>query len=114
MAVTAHSPLSYFRGLSLRELGHEDEARALFADLKAFAESKLKETAKIDYFVTSLPNLLVFEEDIQSRRDAENHLLIAYAHHGLGESESALAALKKTLAFTCADQHAMDLAGQLR
>ena len=29
MAVTAHSPLSYFRGLSLRELGREDEAAGI-------------------------------------------------------------------------------------
>ena len=96
MAVTAHSPLSYFRGLSLRELGREDDARAMFADLKAFAETKLKETAKIDYFATSLPNLLVFEEDLQARRDAENHLLLALAHHGLGETAAARAALAKT------------------
>ena len=109
MAVTAHSPLSYFRGLSLRELGRGDDARTIFADLKAFAETKLKETAKIDDFATSLPNLLVFDEDLQARRDAENHLLLALAHHGLGETTAARSALAKTLAFTCADQRATDL-----
>ena len=113
MAVTAHSPLSYFRGLSLRELGSEDDARAIFADLKNFAETKLKETAKIDYFATSLPNLLVFDEDLQARRDAENELLLALAHHGLGETAAARFALVKTLAFTCADQRAADLQREL-
>ena len=113
MAVTAHSPLSYFRGLSLRELGREDDARAIFSDLKAFAETKLKEVAKIDYFATSLPNLLVFDEDLQARRDAENHLLLALAHHGLGETAAARSALEKTLAFTCADQRAADLQREL-
>ena len=113
MAVTAHSPLSYFRGLSLRELGREDDARAIFADLQVFAETKLKETAKIDYFATSLPNLLVFDEDLQARRDSENHLLLALAHHGLGESTAARSALAKTLAFTCADQRAADLQREL-
>jgi tetratricopeptide (TPR) repeat protein len=109
MAVTAHSPLSYFRGLSMREMGREDEALALFRDLKAFAETKLKEPAKIDYFATSLPNLLVFDEDLKARRDAENHLLMALAFHGLGDSEAARTALDKTLAFTRTDQRAVDL-----
>lgn len=113
MAVTAHSPLSYFRGLSLRELGRDDEARKLFLSLKSFAESKLTEPAKIDYFATSLPNLLVFEEDLQSRRDAEFHLLVALACHGLGYHNAAKANLEKTLAFTNADQRAADLAAEL-
>lgn len=113
MAVTAHSPLSYFRGLSLRELGREQAACETFSDLRTFAEAKLKEVAKIDYFATSLPNLLVFDEDLQARRDAENHLLLALAHHGLGEEESARAALERALAFTCADQLAADLRGVL-
>ena len=89
MAVIAHSPLSYFRGLSLRELGREHEAMALFWSLKAFAESKLGETARIDYFATSLPDLLVFDEDLQARRDAENHHLITLALRGCSGSDAA-------------------------
>jgi tetratricopeptide (TPR) repeat protein len=114
MAVTAHSPLTYFRGLSLRELGHEYQAKVVFEDLKAYATAKLGETAAIDYFATSLPNLLVFEEDLQARRDAENHLLIALACHGLDDIAGAQSHLAKTLAFTNSDQRAADLAAALR
>ncbi len=110
MAVTAHSPLSYYRGLALRELGREAEATALFRELRAFGESKLKDKAVIDYFATSLPNLLVFEEDLQARRDAENHLLIALAGHGLGETDAARAALDRVLAFNVAQPDAVALA----
>jgi tetratricopeptide (TPR) repeat protein len=109
MAVTEHSPQSYFRGLALRELGREPEARALFEELLAFASARLGQPATIDYFATSLPNLLVFDEDLQARRDAENHLLLALAHHGLGETTAARTALAKTLTFTAADQRAVDL-----
>lgn len=105
--------MSYRIGKALKAPGREDEARAIFADLQAFAETKLKETAKIDYLATSLPNLLVFDEDLQARRDAENRLLLALAHHGLGEKVAARAALAKTLAFICADQHAADLQREL-
>jgi tetratricopeptide (TPR) repeat protein len=103
MAVTSHSPLSYYRGLSLRELGRQDEARSLFESLARFAEEGLNTEARIDYFATSLPNLLVFEEDLQQRRDAEHHLLLALAHHGLDEPDKAEAALARTLSFTLTD-----------
>ena len=109
MAVTEHSPLSYYRGLSLRELGRDDEATALFQSLGTFGRAKLSEIAKIDYFATSLPNLLVFDEDLQARRDAEAHLLIAMSFHGLGRREEALEALSRVMAFTNTDPHAAEL-----
>ena len=114
MAVTAHSPLSYYRGLSLLALERKSEATAVFSALKVFGESKLQEIARIDYFATSLPNLLVFEEDLQARRDADAWLLIALACHGLGDLETAATALSKVETFTNADQRAADLALAMR
>ncbi|MGB1128961.1 MAG: DUF5107 domain-containing protein [Haloferula sp.] len=113
MAVTSHSPLSYFRGLSLIELGRKDDARSLFESLASFAEDGLGTEASIDYFATSLPNLLVFEEDLQQRRDADHHLLLALAQHGLGQPDQAAESLKKTLAFTLTDPMAAMLAHSL-
>lgn len=109
MAVTAHSPQSYHRGLALQELGRNDEARALFQSLMAFGEAGLQSVAKIDYFATSLPNLLVFDEDLQARRDAEHHLLIALACAGLGAWDDARRGVEKVLSFNRADPHAVDL-----
>jgi tetratricopeptide (TPR) repeat protein len=114
MAVTAHSPLSYHRGLSLRELGHPEEALALFKELADFALSNIGKRAVVDYFATSLPNLLVFEEDLQARRDAEHHLLAALACHGLGDLSSAASHLAEVNSFTNADQRAADLAAELK
>ena len=111
MAVTSHSPLSYYRGLALRELGREDEAMAVFASLRDFATARLGETARIDYFATSLPNLLVFDEDLQARRDAENHLLLAFAHHGLGDRKEARRFLDLVLAFNLAEPWALEITG---
>ncbi len=83
MAVTAHSELSYYRGLSLIELGNKEEALNLFLDLKSFAESHLEEPAKIDYFATSLPNLLVFEEDLEESKNEYARSLIVLAETGI-------------------------------
>lgn len=96
MAVAEHSPLSYYRGLSLGELGRTANATTLFEDLKAFALGNIGSPATIDYFATSLPNLLVFDEDLQGRRDAENHLLVALACHGLGECAESRAHLERS------------------
>ena len=83
MAVTEHSELSYFRGLSLIELGRAAEAQALFEGFKRFAEDELKGAAKIDYFATSLPLLLVFEEDLDQAKQAHANTLLGLAEQGL-------------------------------
>ncbi len=109
MSVADHSPLSYYRGLSLRCLGREADAEALFHSLREHAERQLGQPAKIDYFATSLPNLLVFDEDLQARRDAEAYLLLALAAHGLGQHAEAEQHLAEVDKFACDDAHAYRL-----
>jgi hypothetical protein len=106
MSVADHSPLSFYRGLSLRDLGREGDAEALFRALHDHAERQLGQPAKIDYFATSLPNLLVFDEDLQARRDAEAHLLLALAAHGLGRGEESERHLERVFHFANDDAHA--------
>ena len=55
----------------------------LFEDLQAYAEGLLVEHAKIDYFATSLPLLLVFEDDLDLLQHEEASRLIALAEQGL-------------------------------
>ena len=109
MVVAEHSPLSYFRGLSLRETGREEEACAVFQAMIGYATDRKSEEAKIDYFATSLPNLLVFDEDLKARRDAEADLIAALGHHGLGDFEKSLIALQRTLEFDRSQAHAVAL-----
>ena len=63
----------------------------------------------IDYFATSLPNLRVFDEDLQGRSDSDNHLLIAFAYHGLRDHPNARLQLEKVLDFTNSNQDATNL-----
>ena len=83
MAVTAYSELSYWRGLAMRELGREDDARALFEGMLAFAQAKKATPFKIDYFATSLPLLLIFEDDLEAVKNREMDKLIELAEQGL-------------------------------
>ena len=83
MAVTEYSELSYYRGLALAALGLKKEAKALFTDMKAFAEKGLKTPFKIDYFATSLPLLLIFDDDLEAVKNDRMRNLVALAEKGL-------------------------------
>ncbi len=76
MAVTEYSDVSCYRGLSLMELGRFDEARSLFEKIRAFAEDQMAKDAEIDYFATSLPKMLVFEEDIEQAKNRQADYLL--------------------------------------
>lgn len=109
MSVVEHSPLTWHRAQALHELGKTEQARKMFRSLLAYAERKMAEPAKIDYFATSLPNLLVFDEDLQARAKADAWLLSALANHGLGKVQAARIALENVIAFDRADQHVAEL-----
>ena len=87
MAVTEYSELSYWRGLALVALGRKKDAKALFRGMKAFAEKGLKTPFKIDYFATSLPLLLIFEDDLEAVKNAQRENLRALAGKGLSVIE---------------------------
>ena len=83
MAVTEYSELSYWRGLALAALGRKKDAKALFKGMKAFAEKGLKTPFKIDYFATSLPLLLIFDDDLEAVKNERMRNLVALAEKGI-------------------------------
>lgn len=79
MEVTEFSELTVYKALALRELGREDEANAVIEAMIDYAKAEMSVPAKIDYFATSLPNLLVFEEDLNSEKKAKLKQLLSMA-----------------------------------
>lgn len=88
---------SYYRALALRRLGREQEAESALHDLIAHGRRQKETKPRIDYFATSLPNFLLFEDDLESRNTAESLLLIACGELGLGNSDKARELLQRTL-----------------
>src|ERR1035441_8809330 len=88
---------AYYRALALRSLGDDAGAIALLRRLHAFAESQMNAEVKIDYFATSLPNLLLFEDDLQKRNRIECLFLRGLANLGLGRQVEAAADLDRVL-----------------
>ena len=83
MAVTEFSELSYYRALALAELGRPEDARAIFQGMLAFAEKGLSTPFKLDYFATSLPLLLIFEDDLEAVKNERMETIRSLALKGL-------------------------------
>ncbi len=94
MSVCAYSEMTYYSALSLTALGRKAEAQKLLKGLLGFAKELKQATAKIDYFATSLPTMLLFDADIQFTQETAAMFLEAQAELGLGRKAQA----KKLLA----------------
>ena len=113
MAVAAYSELTYYKALAMIELGQGGAARRMLEGMIGYVEQAISVPAKIEYFATSLPRLLVFEEDIQEAKRKDLYLLLAYAYLGLGDRQSAGQAFAKMLEFGNPDARAIYLRDQL-
>ena len=56
--------MTYYSALSWERLGQKAKAKKLLRDLLAYARKLAKAEAKIDYFATSLPTMLLFDDDL--------------------------------------------------
>jgi len=94
MSVRAFSEMTFYSALAWEKLGQKAQAKKLFRELLAYARALEKAKAKIDYFATSLPTMLIFDDDLQYRQTTAARFLQAQAHLGLGRKAQA----KKLLA----------------
>lgn len=97
MTVKSFSEMTYYRALALKRLGRKDESHRLLNDLLTYAKQLATSPAKIDYFATSLPTMLLFHEDIQRRQGLTAKFLEAQAKLGLGEIAQARQLLEEVL-----------------
>jgi tetratricopeptide (TPR) repeat protein len=97
MAATAFSELTYYSALAFEKLGQKSKAKSLLANLLAYAKQLGKTDAKISYFATSLPAMLLFDDDIEFRQETTALFLQAQARLGLGQKARARSLLAAVL-----------------
>ncbi len=95
MEVRSYSEMTHYQALSLRRLGRLGEAESLLAGLHRYAIELESKSANIDYFATSLPRMLLFEDDIQARQTATALVMQVQALAGLGRQVEALECLTR-------------------
>ena len=96
-APSTYSAMTYYQALALRRLGQCEAATSKLRGLLAFATEQMNKEVSIDYFATSLPNLLLFEEDAQKRNRIDALFLLGLAHEGLGHRREAKEAFAEVL-----------------
>jgi tetratricopeptide (TPR) repeat protein len=92
---------SYYRARSLELLGRKEEAASLLRQMSDFARKQMESEVKIDYFATSLPNLLLFEDDLQKRNEVDGLFVLALSELGLGKTERGMERLNQVLSLDC-------------
>lgn len=95
------------QGLAHRALGEEQAARARFHKLVDYGEAHLFDVVSFDYFAVSLPDLLLFQEDLTVRNQGHCHFLIGLGCLGLGELDRARESFRRTLEIDPSHQGAL-------
>ena len=73
----------YYQGLALAKLGRKEEAEERFNSLLNFGKEHLNDHIVMDYFAVSLPDLAIWDEDLDVRNKENCQYLIDLGEKGL-------------------------------
>jgi tetratricopeptide (TPR) repeat protein len=79
----------FYQGLARQRLGQAGAARAIFQKLIDYGQAHIDDHVQMDYFAVSLPDFLVFDEDLSLRNRIHCQYMIALGYTGLGDTEQA-------------------------
>ena len=80
----------FYAALCYRKLGREDKARSLFNKLINYGKQHLFEKQTMDFFAVSLPDLLIWEDSLDTKNLIHCKYMLALGYYGLGDKEKAL------------------------
>jgi tetratricopeptide (TPR) repeat protein len=78
----------FYQGLAWNALGEKEKAKLIFSKLVDYGKAHLKDEVKIDYFAVSLPDLLIFEDDLNVRNQTHCYYMMGLGYLGLNMKES--------------------------
>ncbi|TCC91652.1 hypothetical protein EZ428_07785 [Pedobacter frigiditerrae] len=87
----------FYQGLAWLKLGGEANAKAIFDSLIAYGTIHQNDKVVLDYFAVSLPNLLVFDDDMNLRNQLHCFYMTALGLMGLGKKEEAISLFNKII-----------------
>lgn len=78
-----------YQGLAWIKMGNTGKAEDIFKRLIEFGYEHMNDEIKIDYFAVSLPDLLVFDQDLNLKNRIHCTYLKGLGHLGLGDYDKA-------------------------
>ncbi len=80
----------FYQGLALMKLGRQGEANGRFYKLINYGQQHIFEKQVMDYFAVSLPDLLIWEDSLDTKNLIHCKYMLALGYFGLGDKEKAL------------------------
>ena len=80
----------FYAGLCYRKLGQEDKARGLFNKLINYGKQHIYDKVVMDYFAVSLPDLLIWEDSLDTKNRIHCLYMLALGYYGMGDKDKAL------------------------
>ncbi len=87
----------YYQGLAKEKLGRPVEAKARFNKLLDYGEQHMFDEMRVEYFAVSLPEFLIFDDDLNRRNKAHCYYLIGLAKLGMGKRAEAAEAFDEAV-----------------
>jgi tetratricopeptide (TPR) repeat protein len=87
----------FYQGLALQKLNRQLEANIRFENLINYGLLHLNDTIKLDYFAISLPDLLIWEVDLNDINKIHCNYLIGLGKLGLGEHDESIERFQKVI-----------------
>lgn len=79
----------FYQGLAWIKLNEPEKAAVIFQKLIDYGKAHLNDEMKLDYFAVSLPDLLIFEDNLEIRNKIHCHYLIGLGLLGLKNKNQA-------------------------
>ncbi len=114
MSVRSISDMTYWSALAHQRLGEDTEAASIFRSIYDYSIQLESTEPVIDYFATSLPAMLLLNEDLAQRNMIHARFLRAQALTGLARTTEAEALLLEVLEKDINHSGAADLLDQIR
>lgn len=87
----------FYQGLAQLKLNNLDKSRDKFNKLIQYGKNHLSDNVTIDYFAVSLPDFLIFDEDLNKKNKIHCHYLMMLGYLGLNNISSAKEELSSVL-----------------
>jgi tetratricopeptide (TPR) repeat protein len=87
----------FYQGLAWLKLGDEKKAKEIFEKLISFATQHFNDKIEIDYLAVSLPDLLVFDQDLTLKNKVHCDYLMGLGLLGLQKADEAKQNFNKVL-----------------
>ncbi|QKJ31252.1 DUF5107 domain-containing protein [Mucilaginibacter mali] len=87
----------FYQGWAWSQLGETTNAGHIFNNLINYSKQHINDEVKIDYFAVSLPNMLVFEDDLNLRNQIHCLFMEGLGNLGLGNTAEAKQLFNKVL-----------------